>query len=142
MALAEFASAEFDRMLAEARSMLDAMRSGRSAPSDEEEVKGVGEAADGRVTVTVNSSGLLESVELNPRLLRLPAEEIGEHIVTAVNAALQDFRTKANQAVGAASVDLNALAASMQELQDQSVRQMAQIGQAFNELLTKLDGMR
>ncbi|TNY36681.1 YbaB/EbfC family nucleoid-associated protein [Thermomonospora catenispora] len=140
--MAEFTSSEFDRMLSEARAALDAMRSRGSAPPDEEEVKGVGEAADGRVTATVNGSGLLESVELNPRVLRLPAEEIGEHIVTAVNAALQDFRTKASRATDAAPVDLNALAASMQELQDQSVRQMTQIGQAFNELLTRLDGLR
>lgn len=66
---------------------------------------GRGEAADGRVVAEYRSEGGLTKLELDPRAMRLPAAELGEEIRTAVNAAAQDFQTKARE-VSAAMFDV------------------------------------
>ncbi|NKZ02456.1 YbaB/EbfC family nucleoid-associated protein [Actinomadura latina] len=59
---------------------------------------GRGEAADGRVVAEYQAEGGLTKLDLDPRALRLPAVELSEEIRTAVNAAAQDFQTKAREA--------------------------------------------
>jgi DNA-binding protein YbaB len=152
--MTEFSSGEFDRMLSEARSALESLRTGRADPSGAaataaapedaggEPAEGVGEAADGKVRVTAGPGGLLKSVELDPRALRLGSEELAEQVMAAVNAALTDLRSAAAGAAAAQAVDPAGLANALHELQDRSVRQMEMISQAFNDALSRLGGDR
>ncbi|TDD38907.1 YbaB/EbfC family DNA-binding protein [Actinomadura sp. KC06] len=131
-------------MLTEARKTLDSMRKGGAAaerPADAgEAVEGVGEAAEGRVTVTAASGGRLKNVEINPRALRLSAEELGEHLVTAANAALDDLRRKAGEAAAGQAVDTARLSEQIEGIQNESLRQMTMISQSFNDAIAKVRG--
>ncbi|GGU91682.1 hypothetical protein GCM10010182_03350 [Actinomadura cremea] len=134
------ASNDLDRMLTEARKALESMRQGGAAAApaaDAEPVEGVGEAGEGRVKVTAVSGGRLKKVEINPRAMRLSAEELGEHLVTAANAALDDLRTNAAEAAGQA-VDTERLGKQVEEIQNESLRQMSMISQAFNDAISKV----
>ncbi|QFG27092.1 YbaB/EbfC family nucleoid-associated protein [Actinomadura sp. WMMB 499] len=129
-------------MLTDARKTLESMRQGKTPPpaaGDAETVRGVGEAGEGRVKVTAVSGGRLEKVEINPRAMRLSAEELGEHLVTAANAALDDLRQNAGDA-GGPVVDTERLGKQVEEIQNESLRQMTMISQAFNDAISKVRG--
>jgi DNA-binding protein YbaB len=96
--LTEFSSADLDRVLAEARETLAAMRAGRGGPAgdgggDAAIVRGTGTDADGQVTVTAER-GRLTRVDLDPEALALTPEELGERLVAAANAALDEPRSQ------------------------------------------------
>jgi DNA-binding protein YbaB len=140
-----FGGDDVDLLFEEMRRTLGAMRSGRhstvgSGGSEGEaaEIRGEGEAAEGWVTATVGESGQVESIRIDPRLMRSDSFALCEHIVTAVNAALADFRGKATAAMPLGVADPEALAGKLRDLQNQSVRQMASFGQAMNEVLARL----
>ncbi len=120
--------AEFERLLSETRRALADSRAGAAAdgaPADGAAagLLGTGVAADGQVRATARASGRLASIALEPRALRLGTQALGEQILLAVNAALDDLQAQAAAQAGPAA-DPAALAERMQELQDQSVRQM------------------
>ncbi|MFI6514814.1 YbaB/EbfC family nucleoid-associated protein [Spirillospora sp. NPDC050679] len=141
--MAEFSGADLDRMLSEARRTLESMRTGGApAPSDDKPVEGVGEAADGRVRVTTVTGGRLKKVELDPRAMRLPSQELGEHIVAAANAALDDLRAKAASAGAAEAVDTAALGKRVEEIQNESLRQMTTLSQSIADTIAKMGGRR
>lgn len=58
------------------------------------EVVGRGEAADGRISAEFRTEGGLTALDLDPRVLRLPSDELSREIRTAVNAAAQDYQDK------------------------------------------------
>lgn len=62
---------------------------------------GRGEAADGRIYAEYRAQGGLTALDLDPRALRLPSEELSEQIRAAVNAASADFQTQVKEAAGA-----------------------------------------
>jgi DNA-binding protein YbaB len=130
-----------ERLFGQLQRTLESMRSREpdgGAAGDPAQVRGEGEAADGRVTAVVAGSGRLESLRVDPRLMRSDSFVLCEHIVTAVNAALADFRGKATAAAPLGAADPEALAGQLRDLQDQSVRQMASFGQAMTEVLARL----
>ncbi|MEU7799687.1 YbaB/EbfC family nucleoid-associated protein [Micromonospora arborensis] len=133
-----FAAAGVDDLLTKTQQALSAMRSGQ--PEEEggtaELLRAVGAAGDGLVVATVVQSGRLESLAIDPRLLRHGTETVSEHIMTAVNAALDDLKAQINIA---APADVNALAARLSGLQEQSVRQMAMFGEAMQAVVARLD---
>ncbi|KAB2348067.1 YbaB/EbfC family nucleoid-associated protein [Actinomadura rudentiformis] len=143
-------------MLTDARKTLESMRKGGSAdqpaatprtadsgtPGRGESMEGVGLAADGRVRATVMAGGRLKSVEMDPRAMRLASAELGEQIVVAVNAALDDLRTKAAAAPADELVDTAALGKQVEEIQNQSLRQMELITQALNDTISKIGNTR
>jgi len=135
--------ARLDDMLSEARRELMATR---ASPRDEsgepaEPVQGLGEAADGLVKVTVVSGGKVEKIVVNPGLLRQGLEVICEHIAKATNAALDDLRSKVSAATDVSAVDPAALSARLQDLQDQSMQQMSQIGDALSLVVARMRGL-
>ncbi|MFI0450848.1 YbaB/EbfC family nucleoid-associated protein [Actinomadura sp. 6N118] len=155
--MADFSGADLDRMLTDARKTLESMRKGDSAgqpaatprTSDSgtparggEPIEGVGLAADGRVRATVVAGGRLKSVDMDPRAMRLASAELGEQIVVAVNAALDDLRTKAAAAPTDEVVDTAALGKQVEEIQNQSLRQMELITQALNDTISKIGNTR
>lgn len=137
----EVTTADFDRLMEQTRAALRDLRKGGVIEDEEaEEILGEGEAADGRVKVTAKLGGQLESVTLDPRALRLPAEDLGEQIVLAVNAALEDLRQKVTEQADPSLVgfDPEALAEQMLELQDQSIKQMGRFTAGMEEMLERI----
>jgi len=139
--LTDFSSSELDRMLSEARGALESMRQGAADPSPEP-VEAVGEAADGRVTVTATTGGRVTAVDINPRAMRLSSQELGEQLVIAINAALDELRARTPTATDEPSVDPAALQRSLEQLQDQGVRQMEMIRNAIGDTLARLEAGR
>jgi DNA-binding protein YbaB len=64
------------------------------------EVVGKGEAADGRITAEYTTKEGLSALQLDPRALRLPAEELSQEIRAAVNAAAKDFQSQVTEMSG------------------------------------------
>ncbi|MEU8130006.1 YbaB/EbfC family nucleoid-associated protein [Micromonospora sp. NPDC049049] len=126
-----------DDLLTETRRALEAVRSGRPETlADSHEVPAAhGSAADGLVTATI-TDGRLDSFMIDPRLMRLPSWELAEHVMTAVNEALDVLRG-GQPAIGQ-PVDVDALASGLHEVQDRSIRQMAQMSQTLQDVVALL----
>ncbi|MGK5742711.1 YbaB/EbfC family nucleoid-associated protein [Micromonospora sp. URMC 103] len=132
--MADFDGTQVGQLLAQMRQTLDTMRAGpQEAGAPREDA--VGEAADGQVRAVMRD-GRLESVRLDPRVMRLASDDLGEHIVTAVNAALAAARQPT--AGVPVTVDPARLAEQLREVQDASVRQMSMFGQAMNDVLARM----
>ena len=149
---------ELERALAAARKRLDALRARSSGAAERPvdrhadlpgntragpAVHGSGEAADGRVrAVAVRdfTIGLIESVELDPRALRMDLGELAGHLAAALNAAMDDLRANAGLAAGGAdsSIDLGALKKRLSEVQDQATRQLYQLTSGLQDVVAKI----
>lgn len=92
-----------------------------------------GTAADGLVRCEVGPDGRVRSVDLDPRVLRLPLAELSAHLRTAVNEAL-DARP--------APPDTSQLLDGLRAVQEQSVLEMRRITQAFSAALEGSTGRR
>jgi DNA-binding protein YbaB len=129
------ASEEFDFGLEQARQHMRDLVAASTGP-DGEPLEGYGEAANGMVQVTV-AGGRISAVELNPRVMRLPSEELAEAFVEAANAALADLAAK-YPAVAAPPVDLAAVERQLAEAQEQSAMQLRRYEQTISEALAQL----
>lgn len=110
---------ELERLMLETRATVEQLRAEKTLP-DHVPAEGHGETSEGRVRVTAQA-GRIESIMLEPRLLRLPPEELGELVRDAVNGALADLNGKS----AAAAPDLAAISESLREVQNEGLRQMA-----------------
>jgi DNA-binding protein YbaB len=140
---------DLESELADARQRLDALRSrsaagpvvkhGQAGSRREQEpsARGAGEAAGGRVRVAA-ADGLIESVELDPRVLRLDARELAGHLAAALNAALDDLRANAGLEYPAAGVDLGGLTRQLGAVRDQALRQLYQITSALQDAVAEM----
>jgi DNA-binding protein YbaB len=63
-------------------------------------IAGKGEGADGRITAEYSSESGLSALEIDPRALRLPSDELSQEIRAAVNAAAKDFKGRLTQVSG------------------------------------------
>ncbi|MEU5948178.1 YbaB/EbfC family nucleoid-associated protein [Micromonospora sp. NPDC047465] len=100
-----------------------------------ERAESVGEAADGRIRVTLGTDGRLSAVEIDPRVLREGSEHLAEELRRAVNAALDGQEP----AVDAEPMpDLAAMTATLERIQDQGLRQMREMSLAISENMRKL----
>ncbi|KOX11723.1 hypothetical protein ADK66_05870 [Micromonospora sp. NRRL B-16802] len=125
-----------DALLSETRQALEAARSRvpGETPADEEQPVGHGEALDGRVRAAVRG-GRVDELTVDPRLMRLPAQDLMEHVRAAVNAALDDLGSPQPELP---TVELDSLAGGLQEVQDRSLRQMAQMNEALQDVVALL----
>lgn len=125
------------------RSLEAAMRllngvAGQSAPADggdgpaaAEPPRGRGESGDGLVRAEVAGFGRLESLEIDPGLLRAGTHAIAEHVIEAVRAAQDDERQR--RAVGAGADP----AALRQQLEGVS----AEAWRGFDRMVGDLDAL-
>ncbi|RKR87023.1 hypothetical protein BDK92_1295 [Micromonospora pisi] len=141
----------FDHMLTETRQQLARMRAaaatGAAAPSDEDAnteppqpLTGQGSDPAGWVLATV-SAGQLQSLTVDPRLLREGTEAVCEQIIAAVNDAFADLglHTRAGSAQESTDVpETEQLAASLADLQDESMRSMAMFTQTLTSALDRI----
>ncbi|MFJ1539930.1 YbaB/EbfC family nucleoid-associated protein [Micromonospora chalcea] len=131
-----------DGLLTEARRALQMVRSGGAGPAEPEAAQsttGTGTAADGMVSATI-TDGRFDTLVIEPRLMRLPAAELAEHVTSAVNAALDDLRDRRRDSEQ--SADLDALAQSLRAVQDRSIRQMTQMSHALRDVVALLQEPR
>jgi hypothetical protein len=133
-----FGSAEFERLLGDTRRALETLRNGDGASGDSgEPLRGKGTAVDGKIEAAVASGGHLETLTVDPRLMRLGSAELCERIVEAVNAAMDDLRAQTAQSAPVAA-DPVALAGMLEDLQAESARQMARFTQGVAEAVAKI----
>jgi DNA-binding protein YbaB len=110
-----------DKALSETMRALAAYRSAAEA-GDGAPVEGFGDAADGMVRVRTELPGRVAALEVDRRLLGLELETLTEHIVVAVNAALEDLRTAAPMA---SPVELGELGRQLTTIQQDAARQFS-----------------
>lgn len=124
----------FDELLGRARQAMESVRAGTDPTA--EPLEAVGTAGDGKVRVTVRSPGRVSALELDPRMMRLGSEELAQHLVTAVNAALDELRARTVDTV--APVDLNSLNSQLADLHNESVRQMERFTSAIGAAVAQI----
>jgi DNA-binding protein YbaB len=102
------------------------------------DVVGRGDAADGKIRAEFNSTEGLARLDLDPRALRMPSEELSEEIRNAVNAASKDFQTQLGQATqamfGLPDDPMSLMqdpASDMGKVEAHARAQAAQMGDAF-----------
>jgi hypothetical protein len=89
----------------------------------------VGESAEGMVRAEVGAEGRVQSLRVDPRMLRGPLEDICREVVVAVNQAL-DARP--------ARPDTAPLLAELRAVQEESVGEMQRISASFSDALREV----
>jgi DNA-binding protein YbaB len=107
-------------MLAEALSAVARLQGGGDG---QEPLAGTGEAADGLISARVVAPGRVEGLQLDPRVMRMSAEQLAEQIESAVNAAFADLREQSAGVSGPA--DLSGLSDQLREVQVNAERQFS-----------------
>ncbi|MGW5365005.1 YbaB/EbfC family nucleoid-associated protein [Actinopolymorpha pittospori] len=133
----EFSASTVAQLLDDTRRALETMRGGQAAPAPAP-ITGEGESADRRVRAVAATPGRLESLTLDPRLLRAGSDAVGEAVLEAVNHALADLRAKATSGVGA-PVDLDQLGGELQEVQTRSLQSMQAMFDTLHDVMDRID---
>ncbi|MFD2082541.1 hypothetical protein SAMN05421678_10213 [Actinopolymorpha cephalotaxi] len=135
---------EFDQGFASAREQLDDLLAGHAPETDSEEgageeLRGVGEAADGRIVATVGVGGRLESINLDPRALRSAPDQLGQQFTESINAALDDLRSKAAQTTGQDTVvDPRVIAEDLDQVQNVLTEHVASLTERYDDAIAQL----
>ncbi|MGN9836796.1 hypothetical protein ACTMTI_01605 [Nonomuraea sp. H19] len=89
----------------------------------------------------VGTDGLLEGLRLNPRVLRLSAEALARHIVSAVRAAQQDRLGRIGECPPGPSegLDLEGLICRIDEMEVQTARDFDWLTSTIEETLRQLE---
>jgi hypothetical protein len=105
-------------------------------------MRGVGMSAEDRVRASV-SGGRLESVRVEPRLLRSEPTKVVPHVVQAVNAALEDYRARRLESANLPNIDPRALVAELRGVYEQYHVIMRESAAQMQENLAELrkDGL-
>jgi hypothetical protein len=111
------------------------MGSGSSTASSG--IRGVGEADEGRIQVTVVDERL-KTVRVEPRLLRSSPESLRVHLIEAVNAALADYRARLDESREVPDFDLREIATDLRkenkQFEHDMRRNMAEAAETVAEL--------
>ncbi|MFE9692077.1 YbaB/EbfC family nucleoid-associated protein [Micromonospora sp. NPDC005806] len=133
------AAASLDELLTQTQQALSSMRSRAGGHADGEPgelLRAEGTAADGQVRAVAVQGGRLESVTVDPALAGTGWETVCGHVVAAANAALAELDA---QVSASARADVDALAARLGGLPEQSVRQMEMFSQAMEGVVARLN---
>jgi hypothetical protein len=96
-------------------------------------------AADGLIEIIAAPGGRIEAVNLDPRVMRMPSQTLGEELRDAVNAALDTLRSAVPTAD---ATDPSALKARLEEIQTTSVQQMQSFVQAITDAQQQMTSRR
>ncbi|MEV0648959.1 YbaB/EbfC family nucleoid-associated protein [Phytomonospora sp. NPDC050363] len=133
-----FERVDFEGLLRQTR---DSLRTAREAAAETAEARtGEGVALDGQVRVEVGADGLVSGVEFGSRVMYLSAEDLGEVVREAVNAALLD--AKSGGEFDGHAPDLGALEENLRDLQDQGLDQMRKLTEVLNNVWAKVEARR
>ncbi|TDB91922.1 hypothetical protein E1264_00175 [Actinomadura sp. KC216] len=116
------------------RELREQLAAGPASPGarPQETSEGVAETADGRVRVQV-VGGRFKAVQLDPRVLRMPAEELGALLTETFNSALERASATATAASDEVPVDFGVLAGQLEQVQSEGLRQMDRMMQGLQE---------
>jgi DNA-binding protein YbaB len=103
-----------------------AAMSGGGAPSTPGPL--IGESSDGMIRAEIGTDGRIRFLQVDPKMLRQPLEDLCAHIVTAINAGL-DARPD--------QIDTRPLLQELKAVQEQSAEEMAKISAAFSDALAR-----
>ncbi|MGP3960169.1 YbaB/EbfC family nucleoid-associated protein [Nonomuraea sp. 3N208] len=67
-------------------------------------VRGSGTAAGGQIVVEVDSSLRIDSIRLNPRVMRMASQDLADELLRAVNAAQDDCAQQTNDLIAETGV--------------------------------------
>jgi hypothetical protein len=116
---------------------MDTLRKVSAAVQGPEAPDGTGESANGRIQVLARGGGRVE-VTVDPRVLRLPAEEAARQVMLAVNAALDDRDARAAEAPSPSTVDGEELARSVRRAQDMSLEHMRTYTSSLRQIMSSI----
>lgn len=85
---------EYEQVMAEAAERIEAVR---GLGNQMAEVRGEGESAEGRVRVTTMPGGTLDTLEIDPRAMRMPSEDLAASIMEAAKKAADDGLKKSGE---------------------------------------------
>lgn len=135
----EAAGAEsLDQMISQALRTLATVRS-TGVTADGPPLQGEGRAAGGKVSATVSAGGRLTALSVDPRVMREGSEAMCAEIITAVNAAVDELRAKAEERAAAAAAGSEEISATLLGLQQESVRQMERFTQSLNDVVARFE---
>jgi len=103
----------------------------QEAPDD---LEGTAEAAQGRVRAVAEPGGRIRSLTVQARAMRSPSQELAEHIVTAVNNALDDLQAKTRRETGIVEIDQRRL----DELRESAMRQSAEFMRSVSDMINSI----
>lgn len=130
---ANLSTAQIDGLLTDTRRALERMHS--LEVTSAEPLQGEGESPDGKARAIVVSPGRIESLHVEPRLLRQGSDKLCLAITTAVNLALADLQAKA---VGPA-IDPTGLAEELERLQEQSLDSARSMMSVLQGVMSRID---
>ncbi len=110
--------------------------------SDSEAVRGIGTAADEAVRAEVSACGRLESLSVDPRLLRSGTTAIAEYVLEAVRAAQDDAQRQSSQLLGgvAGGFDPARLSAGLQQVATDAARSFERMVGDLDAVTRRLEG--
>jgi DNA-binding protein YbaB len=101
--------------------------------------RGTGEAADGLVHASVDGTGDLLDLVIEPKAMRLPSEDLAAAIKTAVAEARAAARTEVAENQPPAP-DLSGLRGLVETLGNDAQRRMDEFARVADQLSARLDG--
>jgi DNA-binding protein YbaB len=127
-----------DRSLRDAIGMLREVAGGQ-AP--EQEVRGVGTAADESVRAEVDAFGRLAELSIDPSLLRQGTTAIARYVREAVRAAQDDARSTSSRLLAQASLlTSDDLPARLEQLTDEAMRGFHRVSADLDAALRRIEG--
>ncbi|WP_176558746.1 YbaB/EbfC family nucleoid-associated protein [Micromonospora sp. WMMA1996] len=109
-----------------------------TSPVEETPLRGRGTGGDGLVEAVVGGYGRLESLEINPTLLRSGTTAIAQYVVEAVTAAQDDERRQRQEALGG-EVDQAALHRQLEGVAEQAWRGLDGMIGDLDAMVRRLD---
>jgi DNA-binding protein YbaB len=102
-----------------------------------EPAEGRGGDEDGLIAITVSAGGRVTEVSVNPRAMRMDSVTLGEHLMEAVNAALDDLR---DNAPAASAADFGGLSEQLKEIRENTERRFASYTGALVQAQERIAG--
>lgn len=103
-------------------------------PQDVPDLEGTGEAAEGLVRAVAEPGGRIRTLTLERRAMRSPSVDLADHIVSAVNAALDELQSRTERESGFVEVDQEKLS----ELRETTMRQTAEFMRSLSEMIDSI----
>jgi len=95
------------------------------------------EAAKGRIRVTLGVDGRVSAIDLDPKAIKEGTDYIAEHVLTALNEALDK---RATMVISDEQVpNLESINESLAAVQDAGVRQLQAMSASITQVLGKLN---
>lgn len=95
-----------------------------------------GTAYDERIAITI-TDGRVTGCELQPHVLRLGHVELGEQLMTAMNAALSAYQADLTAVLADQQADLSGMTSSRRAIQADAVRTVSGYTEQMYELLKR-----